>query len=866
MPIFPLRSICAVSERDPLARETAPTDYAHGAVWDEFVTGDGRIRAHWQPLMGHLAQFEPADLAEMRDEATRLLRQTGVGYTIYADPRAVDRTWPLDLIPLLIPADEWRAIAAGAAQRARLLDAILADLYGAQRLLADGLLPPSLLFANPSFLRPCVGIAPRSQRFLHLYAVDLARSPDGRWWVLSDRTQAPSGAGYALENRSVVGRVLEDCLDPTAVAPVAPFFSTLRENLGAAAPRDMAGRPPRVVLLTPGIYNETYFEHAYLARRLDITLVEGADLTVRDRRVFLKTLGGLEPVDVILRRLDDDFCDPLELRQDSTLGVAGLVEAVRGGHVAIANALGSGLLEGMAFKPFLPGICQALLGETLTLPDVASWWCGGAQERQYVADHIDRLVIKPSFPALGFEPIFGAELSREERQSLLVHIAERPLEFVGQERVELSTAPVFAEGRLVPRPLVLRVFVAADGEDFAVMPGGFTRTAPVSDRLIVSMQQGGGCKDTWVIGGPKRGAPPAEAASAKVVSLRPASVERSSAASLPSRAADGLFWVGRYSERVSGGARLLRTLRIAVTNAAKLRTEPEIEPAVAFVAALGLMPAFAPPGEPPSASGVASLIRAAIVDESHPNGIPANLRRLNNAARGVGERLPQACWQIVAALAGKAAAGGGQSSARLLQRLDDVITLCDAFWGVVNEFMERDAGWRFLDLGKRLERAIDLVAILRAASRMARSGDGEARRFDDATLLSAALTAVGARPVPGAADARHDVAAALSAALLRATDPLSVGFQLATIAAHLGALPQAGRGPGGEPPGAAQSLALVQAAQAALAAGAERAMRDAGAGPLAALHDTLTPLSGLLPELSNALARAYFTHAFARPA
>lgn len=544
---------------DPASGDTlaALGAYQAGAIWDEFVTGDQHVRPHWERLFGYLSQLDPAELGELRDEAARLLRQNGVGYTIYDDPRAGDRPWPLDLIPLLIPVAEWHTIEAGVIQRARLLNAILGDIYGAQRVLTDALLPPSLLHANPSFLRPCCGIAPPGGVFLHLYAVDLARLPDGGWWVLADRLQAPSGAGYALENRSVIGRVLADGMSANAVLPIAPFFAALRDNLCALArvPSE-SGRPPRLVLLTPGRYNETYFEHVYLARQLDITLVEGADLTVRGRRVFLKTLNGLEPVDVVLRRLDDDFCDPLELRPESTLGVAGLAEAARAGHVTIANALGSGVLEGMAFKPFLPGLSQALLGEKLALPDLASWWCGGDEERRFVVDHLDRLVIKPAFPTLALEPVFGAEMSPSQRAALAARIAARPLDFVGQERVELSTVPAQQDGRLVPRSLVLRVFVAASGDGFAVMPGGLTRISAVDGPPIVSMQQGGGCKDTWIVGATPPGTRRTDADMAKVVPLRTGGAYRATADRLPSRAADGLFWVGRYAERVYGGARL----------------------------------------------------------------------------------------------------------------------------------------------------------------------------------------------------------------------------------------------------------------------------------------------------------------------
>ena len=474
--------------------DVATVGYRRGAVWDELVTESGEIRPHWQFLIDRLAPFDPAEIGELRDEASRLLRQNGVTYTIYGEAQGAERPWPLDLIPLVIPDHEWRAIEAGALQRARLLNAILADVYGPQRLLREGFLPPGLLFADPSYLRPCCGIEPASGLYLHLCAIDLGRSPDGGWWVLADRAQSPSGAGYALENRSIVGRVLSDCLVDGAVEPVADFFAALRDGLLSHAPKlaERESRSPRLVLLTPGSYNETYFEHAYLARQLGITLVEGADLTVRDCRVFLKTLSALEPVDIILRRLDDDFCDPLELRQDSSLGIAGLVEASRAGSVTIANALGSGLIEAMALKAFLPRLSRTLLGEALTLPDVASWWCGGSDECRYVVDHLDRLVIKPAFPALGREPVFGADLAPKDREALAQRILSRPLEYVGQERVELSSVPVWENGRLVPRPLVLRVFVAATADGFAVMPGGLTRTSPATGSPIVSMQRGGG--------------------------------------------------------------------------------------------------------------------------------------------------------------------------------------------------------------------------------------------------------------------------------------------------------------------------------------------------------------------------------------
>ena len=368
-------------------------------------------------------------------------------------------------------------LEAGLIQRARLLNTILADLYGPQKLLlerrssAPRWYSPTRLSGAPAMTSRC-----RGQHYLHLLAVDLARSPDGQWWVISDRTQAPSGAGYALENRIVMAETFPDLFRESQVQRLASFFRDFRETLLRLSPS--ARTHPRVVLLTPGPLNETYFEHSYLARYLGFTLVQGGDLTVRENRVFLKSLEGLRPVDVILRRMDDGFCDPLELRSDSYLGVPGLVEAVRSGNVAVANALGSGLIETSAFMPFLPGLSRSLLGERLTLPSVATWWCGQPAALRYVRQNLDFLVIKPAFPARGMEPVFGGRLGPAERSRLLAQLEARPNDFVGQELLNLSSVPVWSENGLMPRRVVLRVYIAAAGDSWIVMPGGLTRVSP----------------------------------------------------------------------------------------------------------------------------------------------------------------------------------------------------------------------------------------------------------------------------------------------------------------------------------------------------------------------------------------------------
>ena len=414
------------------------------------ITPDGELRPHYDTFVRSLETLGRHELASRWENAKRAIRDNGVTYNVYGDPEGVDRPWTLDMIPLLVPPAEWNHLEAALIQRAHVLNLLLGDLYGPQRLLHERQLPPSLVFGNPGFLRPCHGIAVPRGIHLHLHAVDLARSPDGQWWVLADRTQAPSGAGYTLENRIVLSRSLPEAFRDCQVQRLASFFWAQRDTLTAlaSAPRDT----PRVVLLTPGPLNETYFEHAYLARYLGFTLVEGGDLTVRDRRVFIKTLDGLQPVDVIFRRLDDSFCDPLELRTDSTLGVAGLVEAARAGNVTIANALGSGAIETAAMSRFLPSLCRSLLGEELLLPSVPTRWCGDAGDLQYVLEHLDRMVIKRTFPPITGQPIFGRLLSTLQRSALVSEIRAQPgsVRRSGRDAALDRTCVAWAETRPAP--------------------------------------------------------------------------------------------------------------------------------------------------------------------------------------------------------------------------------------------------------------------------------------------------------------------------------------------------------------------------------------------------------------------------------
>ncbi|HZJ70697.1 MAG TPA: circularly permuted type 2 ATP-grasp protein, partial [Planctomycetota bacterium] len=392
--------------------------------FDELLAAPGRPRPHWDAFLRALAERSEREVSDTLSLTERQIREHGITYNVYADAQGVHRPWEVDPIPLVLPADEWATIAAGIEQRADLLNRVLGDLYGPQTLMKSGSIPPSVIFGHRGFLGPAVGWRPAGGRHLLQYAADLARSPDGRWWVVNDRTQAPSGSGYALENRLVVSRVFPQMFRELPVQHLASFFDALRSSLRHWAPRGDGAT--RIVLLTPGPYNETYFEHALLARYLGFPLVEGNDLTVRDDRVWLKTIDGLQRVHAIVRRQDDDYCDPLELRSDSALGIAGLTDCARRGNVLLANALGSGVLESGALLGYLPRLSRELLGEPLQLPSIATWWLGEPAAFEDAWQRPDRLIIKPIERSQSEPSIVVGSLSTDDRDALRRRVLQRP--------------------------------------------------------------------------------------------------------------------------------------------------------------------------------------------------------------------------------------------------------------------------------------------------------------------------------------------------------------------------------------------------------------------------------------------------------
>ncbi|MEP7299434.1 MAG: circularly permuted type 2 ATP-grasp protein, partial [Burkholderiales bacterium] len=533
--------------RDLLADYAVPANR-----FDELLAGPGVPRAHWDAFLRALAARANMEIGDTLSLMEREIRENGITYNVYADPKGADRPWEVDPLPLLLSADEWAGIEAGIAQRADLLNRVLGDIYGPQSLLRSGAIPAPVIFGHGGFLRPAHGIRPAGGVHLFQYAADLARAPDGSWWVVSDRTQAPSGAGYSLENRLVVSRVFPQMFSDLHVQHLASFFAAQRDSLLHWAPKPAPGEgPPLAVLLTPGPYNETYFEHALLARYLGFPLVEGSDLTVRNGCVWMKTVEGLKRVHAILRRQDDDYCDPLELRSDSALGVAGLTDCARRGTVFVGNSLGSGVIESGALLGYLPKLSEELLGEPLKLPSVATWWLGEPAAFDDAWKRLDKLLIKPLERSAREPALFGADLTADERILLRAKVAARPQRFVAQEWVQVSQAPVLerergtrdpielrgGSERLASRAVGLRVFAVATPDGYRVMPGGLTRVAVDGDSRVIAMQRGGRSKDTWVLSGA-----PVNASFSLLSTTVSADDLVGSRVNLPSRAAENLFW------------------------------------------------------------------------------------------------------------------------------------------------------------------------------------------------------------------------------------------------------------------------------------------------------------------------------------
>lgn len=792
--------------------QTLPTNslvsgYARrSGVHDEMVDTAGTIRPAWQALMAAFDALGPVELTSRFERADQYLRDAGVFYRKYDGAEGKERAWPLAHVPLLVDEAEWARISSGLVQRAELLETVVADIYGANTLVSRGLLPPELVGRNTEFLRPMVGITPGSGHFLHFCAFELGRGPDGAWWVLGDRTQAPSGAGFALENRVATTRALSDIYADMNIHRLAGFFRSFRDTLFGAARRDGG----RVAILTSGQHNETYFEHAYIARYLGFMLLEGEDLAVENGQVMVRTVAGLKPVSVLWRRMDASFVDPLELRYDSHIGTPGMVDALRHGSISMINALGSGILETRALAAFIPRLARELLGKPLDLPQIATWWCGQDSERAHVLENFADLLIGPAFAtSLPFDDqrgtAPGSSMPAQQRAALIERITANGADYVGQEQVQLSTAPVYANGAMQPRPITLRVFAARTDQGWIVMPGGFARVGSTLDTAAIAMQRGGQAADVWVVS-----SKPVER-----VSLLPRDGEklvRNSPGSLPSRAADNLIWLGRYAERCEATVRILRAYNARLAELSKPDL-PILKHIGDYLQTIGVDTGDALPEGLLTAIDSAMHSASQIRDRFSPDGWLA-LNDLQKSARRFAERVKP-----------------GDDATRAMTV---ILRKLAGFSGLVHENMYRFAGWRFLELGRRVERGIQIARITAWLT------DKDAPDGSLEMLLEIGDSVMSHRR-------RYSVSAGTQSAVdLLVLDPLnprSVIFQLAELRAQIDVLP-----------GGIEDGQLSPAARAALQLHTDLMVAE----PQQLTPERLETLAADIGILASLVAAAYF--------
>lgn len=818
-----------------------------GAVtrFDELRDGDGAVRPHWRAFARTLQQLSPEEFEHRQASARATVQDNGVTYNVYDDRGGKARPWQLDIVPFILSASDWEKIEAAVIQRAGLADMILRDLYGPQRLIRENILPPHLVTGHPQFLRPLCGATPAHNVHVHLYSADLARGPDGSWKVMASRADAPGGLGYALENRLVVSQTFPENFGDLRVARLAAFFNAYKEsvlNLGLS-------RRDRAVLLTPGPYNEAYFEHVYLAHYLGLTLVQGDDLAVRDGEVFLKTLTGLERVSCIFRRVDSDFCDPLEFRGDSALGVPGLVEAVRAGGVVLANALGGGVIESPAMDAYLPAISRALLGEDLKIPDISTIWCGTEWGRKEALARLDSCILRDAFDA---RPLFsrnssarlGMDLQGQERERAIATLRSRGETMVLQEISPLGMAPVFEKGAFSAKPVSLRVFAAWTPGGWVVMPGGLTRVAADDTVRALSMQSGASSKDAWVLS-----SAPVDNFSLLAGSGKTLEIKRQGE-SAPSRAMDNLFWLGRYAERTESFVRILRAVASRAGD----------EPASALDVARKLLIPFSQASDTPideiaTEADLAQELHQLIYSTRLSRGLQRLLLRVEQTAWTVRDRLSLDTWRTIHALTVNDElpppdAPFEAPAARFY--LDALVRRTAALSGLSAENMTRGPNWLFMDLGRRVERAQHLAWLVRQTA-----GQTDARETEHIRIvLEIADSAMTYR-------SRYlnafQLVPFVDLLLLDEHNPRSCAFQLVAIENHLRELPRITLAQRSDVP---RTIAQEMRSDIMNAHPARLAFCESGNRPgLIELTDSISLDAGLL---SDAVADAYFQHSSRR--
>lgn len=828
-----------------LSAEMLSSYTAPEGIYDE-LHENGELRPIWAEFAKRLENVGSAEINRRWEVSQQLIRENGIVYGANANTSNADRPtrpWELDALPLLIEGKEWRVVESALKQRAHLLELILADLFGPQNLIKNGPLPAEFLFANPMNWRALQDCPPSGENYLDLYAADMARATDGSWWILGDRCEAPSGVGFALENRIVISRMYPSIFRSCHVERLAPFFKTLQATMHKISPRQRDN--PRTVILSEGTASESYFEDAYLARYLGHTLVEGADLTVRNQRLYMKTLGGLLPVDVVFRRADSSGCDPLELEANVRHGVTGMLHAIRAGNVAITNSIGSGLVEAPMLMAFMPRLCQHLLGEKLELPGVATYWCGEKESLNHVLTRLDELTVKRAFRDRRTERRITSELRDMPHDELAKRIKQNPASYVAQERVSRSAVPLWRGGKFDSAYLALRGYVVSSDDGYEVLPGGLARTAVQLGSLETSILDGEGSKDTWVLSD-------APVEQVTLLSRSAANVEiRRTGADLSSRVADNVYWLGRYLERSDAAARLLRAVALRLTSETDYHTLPDLPLLVRTMAERGqIEPGFAVAEMRDQLPPIDHFLPSAVVGEDS-GSLRSNVQQTLGIASRVRDRLSVDSWRILLSMANRfeELTGGHSDLTAILNVTNDVILDLLAFSGTIMESMTRTHAFRFLDIGRRIERAVQLVQLIQTCFL---STDEYSSELLEATLeIDDSLMTYRSRYT-----ANLQLSAVLDLLLTDETNPRSVAYQLLQLQTHVSQLPRQIDTPQlGSDEKVVMSL-VHEIRMLDIAATAELC----NFGDHRSLKVLLMKLEKNLPQLSNAISHRYLVH------
>lgn len=746
--------------------------------YDEFVSAGGNESGVWQPIAQYLDRLGAHGIQACASEAERLVHESSANFQLTGDESETSRPWQLAIVPLVLEAATWTRLEAGLQQRVRLLEAVLGDLLGEQRLLKERILPAELLSANPEFVRAYHELPAVGHR-LTVTATDLARDHDGSWWVTGDRTRAPSGLGYALENRVITSRVLPQLIRRSNVTRLASFFGSLQSHLNSLAPRMRDN--PRVAILTPGEQSYRYLEDAYLARYLGYTLVQGRDLAVRGNRLNLKTLGGLLPIEVLWRHVSDQTCDPIELDPSETQGVAGLLQSIRVGAVAVANSVGSTLAQMPALMPFMPAASRFFFGNESFLPSIATYWCGDPKERKYVIEHLDQLVLRPAFSVSGAPPIVPAEMAAQDRSELVARINADPHQFVAQCRPSRSTTPVWHDGQLRPWHIALRSFHVQTPAGIEVLPGGLVRASPDADLLDHSPGSGRLGQDCWVVS-----SEPVDHETTLLPPLNTPIQPVRGGDELPSRVAENLFWMGRHAERAESVARLLRTTMTRIAGENAVEDVPDLPRLLAALAAVGqIEPDYAIEELGNSMPALEAMLPSSMFDRNQPRGLQASALKMVDMAKAVRDRISRDGYRIIARIGDDlvdprpVASNDVGGTIKIINRL---ITDLLALAGLANESMTRTHGWRFLHLGRRIERAYQTAELL--AATLTHPIADERNLLDSVLRVTDSIITYRSRYL-----LQLQPIAALDLLVTDDTNPRSIAFQLQSIRELLDQLP-----------------------------------------------------------------------------